>query len=119
MKRLIAFILAVLMCLSFTACTAKSALTGTWKTDVTIVGENVPEGDNYGFLTFKDNGKCTYISYVNNNEYSTDIEYTATDSQLTMRYEGRERVCEYFIDGDRLTLIYNGDSQVLHRVKEG
>ncbi len=120
MKKFFALLMILTMCLSLFACGEKSAVVGTWETDVAVVGENAIEGDHFSYMTFKNNGKCTYIYYVNEAEISrTDIDYTVTDTQITMSVEGREMVCDYVVEGDVMTLTYNGNTQTLIRVKEG
>lgn len=120
MKRFLAVVLLSFMCFTLFACSDKNDIKGTWECEVSVLGKDVPEGEHLAYITFKEDGKCTYVYYADKEEFSkTDMEYTATSSQFTLKYEGRELVCEYKIDEDIMTVTYNGSTQTMKRVKEG
>ena len=120
MKKLFVLLTVVVLSMSLVACGDENYIIGTWEMDVIVVGETSAESNSTAFITFKDNGKCTYVYYVDDSEPdTTEFDYTIEDKQLKMCFDDRELVCDYVVKGDFMTLTYNGNTQILTRVKEG
>ncbi len=112
MKKTLALVFAVLMCVSvLVACGSSSkGIVGTWT--ATEDGQTVD-------MTFKADGKLSMTMMGVNVEgtyTAKDGKLSATVSLMGQTQEIFEDV-EYKVDGDKLAITVDGDTQILNRKK--
>lgn len=92
MKKVLAFVLALVMVLSLAAC-GGSKVVGTWKSEDAL----------FSTITFNSNGTGSMTMKVLNT--TTEFDYTEKDGKLELSENGKvEFTYEYSVDGDNLTL---------------
>lgn len=117
MRRLFAFVMALLMVLSLTACAnssnLKSDIIGTWEGEAFVVGESTDDEIDISYLLFMEDGRCLHIFSADGAEKTgNEFEYTIDGSQLTLKYDDKELVFKCKVDGETLTLSSDGKKQV-------
>lgn len=106
MKKIFTSLLVFVLVLSLVACGGKNELIGTWKV------EDNQELESMGLdlrITFtEDTMEMMGMSF----------DYEIKGKILVLNMNGQEEKIEFEVNGDELTLIADGERQVLIRVKE-
>jgi hypothetical protein len=111
-------IVAVIMCVNFTACSddddeeqGGNAVVGTWSTEI------YTDGDYYTTLiTYNADGSCTSKEYKQNNPNDVETDkgkYQVDGNKLSIWWESEKEfdepwTCTFTISGKRMTTSENG-----------
>lgn len=119
MKKLIAFIFAVIMCLSFTACGEKNELIGTWHTYDLGVDIDSPEIPEYYSIYFATDGTGRGPMSGLDRLDTVMFDYTVEGDLIhVVTDEGKELTISYWFEGDKLYLEWNGYTRALEKYSD-
>ncbi|MBQ4105208.1 MAG: hypothetical protein IJC86_02335 [Clostridia bacterium] len=119
MKRLFAVTLILVMCLSLVACGAENEIIGTWRGEVSVLGDTSDMGQHYTYMIFNTDGTITQKMYADGAEYdSFEGVYTLTDGEVKITIADTEMTYSVELSGDKMILGYNGMTQTFERVTE-
>ena len=116
MKKVLAVVLIFVFALSFSACGQTFTLEGKWKAPIMVMGEAVEDNNNYIIIEFLSDGTGSYTKVNYDRQTSHAFTYEADEDFMTVTaYSGSVVYeCEYFIEGDELTIITD-DMTVIHQ----
>lgn len=118
MKRIVA-LFVVMLCVSFTACDKKNDITGTWHTYDLGVDIDSPELPAYYSIVFAPDG--TGRGPMGTLDRLDTVVFTYTLEEDTIKVvtdTDKEIVINYFFDGDKLILEWDGYTRTCEKYSD-
>ncbi|MBE6734103.1 MAG: hypothetical protein E7563_02010 [Ruminococcaceae bacterium] len=119
MKKLVALILVVFICVSFTACGEKSKIIGTWHTYDLGVGIDSPEIPPYYSIVFAPDGTGRGPMAGLDRLDTVVFDYTIEDDIIKVVTDYGDKIdIRYWFEGDNLLLEWNNYTRTLHKYSD-
>ncbi len=119
MKKLLAVLFAVLICLSFVACGEKNELIGTWHTYDLGVDIDSPEIPPYYSIVFANDGTGRGPMSGLDRLDTVVFDYTVEGDLINVvTDEGKEIVIKYWFEGDKLYLEWDNYTRTLEKYSD-
>lgn len=119
MKKALSFFISLLLILSMSACEKKQDIIGRWRTYDIGVDIDSPELPEYLTFVFAADGTGSGpVSDLQRLDYPT-FTYEVYDDVIKVHTDDdRDIEMKYFIDGDSMTLTFDGYTRTLHKISD-
>lgn len=119
MKKALSFFISLLLILSMPACEKKQDIIGRWRTYDIGVDIDSPELPEYLTFVFASDGTGSGpVSDLQRLDYPT-FTYEVYDDVIKVHTDDdRDIEMKYFIDGDSMTLTFDGYTRTLHKISD-
>lgn len=119
MKKLLAVFMALLVFVSFSACSEKTKITGTWHTYDLGVDIDSPELPEYYSIVFAPDGTGRGPMGTLDRLDTVTFTYTVEENYITATTDANEEiVIKYFFDGDKLILEWDGYTRTCEKFSD-
>lgn len=119
MKKLVALILVVFICVSFTDCGEKSKIIGTWHTYDLGVGIDSPEIPPYYSIIFAPDGTGRGPMAGLDRLDTVVFDYTIEDDIIKVVTDYGDKIdIRYWFEGEKLLLEWNDYTRTLHKYSD-
>ncbi len=118
-RRIISFLCVLGLMIALYACEAKQSVVGVWRTYDIGVEIDSPELPEYLTFVFAADGTGSGpVSDLQRLDYPT-FTYEVYDDVIKVHTDDdRDIEMKYFIDGDSMTLTFDGYTRTLHKISD-